>query len=72
MIEVLLVVHARGKFSSGCGSLDNLPETGQMITINGRDHKVLGVTQSNGARRPKPLRRPIVDVEPLPGNRTES
>ena len=72
MIEVIFVVHARGKVSTGSGSLDNLPEVNQLITINSRDHKVLSVTQHKGVKYPKPLHRPIVDVEPLPDNRTES
>ena len=71
MIEVIFVVHALGNLTTGSGSLANLPEIGQMITMNNRDHKVLAV-QTMGPKRPNPLRRPIIDVEPLPENRTES
>ena len=72
MIEVMLVVHARGKVSAGPGSLDELPQIGQFVTIQGRDHKVLRVTLHKGIKFPKPLHRPIVDVEPLPENRTDT
>ena len=43
MIEVIFVVHALGKVTTGSGSLDKLPEIGQMIAMNSRDHKVLRV-----------------------------
>ena len=72
MIEVIFVVHARGKVTSGSGSLDELPAIGQLITMNSRDHKVLGITLHKGVKRPLPLHRPIIDVEPLPENRTDS
>ncbi|HLK17057.1 MAG TPA: hypothetical protein VKT78_19790 [Fimbriimonadaceae bacterium] len=72
MIEVIFVVHARGKVTSVGGSLDNLPEIGQLVTKNGRQHKVLKVTLHKGVKHPKPLHRPIVDIEPVPENRTES
>ena len=72
MIEVMLVVHARGKISAGPGNLDHLPEIGQLISMNNRDHKVLNVTLHKGVKHPKPLHRPLIDVEPLPEHRTES
>ena len=68
----MLVVHARGKVSAGVGSLDAVPEVGQFVTIKGRDHKVLAVQLNKGVKYPKPLHRPIIDVEPLPENRTDS
>ena len=64
MIEVIFVVHAKGKLTTGSGSLDALPMIGQMISINTRDHKVLAV-QTTKPKRPTQLRRPIIDIEQL-------
>jgi hypothetical protein len=70
MIQVIFVIHALSKVSSGGGSLESLPEIGQMITMNSRDHKVLDV-QTTRPKNGNPLRRPIIDVEPLPENPVE-
>ena len=66
MIEVIFVVHANGKLTtgSGSGSLDVLPMIGQILSINSRDHKVLAV-QTTKPKRPTQLRRPIIDIEQL-------
>ncbi|HLK17055.1 MAG TPA: hypothetical protein VKT78_19780 [Fimbriimonadaceae bacterium] len=71
MIEVIFVVHARGKVTTGAGTVEALPEPGQLIQIRGADHRVLGVitTIYDGTVR---LPKPEIDVEPVPDNRPES
>ena len=64
MIAVIFVVHAQGKVTTGSGSLDKLPEIGQIIKMNARNHKVLAV-QTTKPKGTKQLRRPIIDIKPV-------
>ena len=64
MIEVIFVVHARGKIRTGSGTLDALPEAGQMITVRGQEYKVLK-TRTTATGSLNRLPKPEVDVEPL-------
>ena len=64
MIEVIFLLHAIGKVSTGAGSLESLPQTGQIITVRGREHKVLHVSKTFPGTTQK-LPKPEIDIEPL-------
>ena len=64
MIEVIFVVHARGKVSTRGGSLETLPQRGQMIRIKGTDHKVLSVMETVFGSMNR-LPKPEIEVEPM-------
>ena len=64
MIEVIFLVHARGKVSTRIGSLAMLPGEGQMITIKGNDYKVVAV-QEETFKSTRKLSKPEIDIEPV-------
>ena len=64
MIEVIFVVHAKEKLTTGSGIPDELPEVGLIIKMNGRNYKVLAV-QTTKLKGTKQLRRPIIDITPV-------
>lgn len=65
------MVHARGKLTTGSGTLEEVPQIGQFITMNDREHKVLAV-QTTKPKGSKILRRPIIDIELLNRQRQRS
>jgi hypothetical protein len=64
MIEVIFAIHARGKVSTGGGSLEAIPLMGQIITIRHKEYKVLHVSKTYPGTTQK-LPKPEIDVEPV-------
>ena len=64
MIEVIFIVPAGGKIATGGGSLETLPQKGQVITIKGDDYRILRVPETVH-KSPNKLAKPEIDVEPV-------
>jgi len=67
MIDVIFVIHARGKISTGAAVIGELPEIGQSIQVKGIDRLVTGVMKFFVGTATK-LPKPEIEVVPLSGN----
>ena len=64
MIEVIFVVHAEGKVATIGGTVETVPEAGEIITVRGQEHKVLHVNKTYPGNTQK-LPMPEIYVEPV-------
>lgn len=64
MIEVIFLLHAGGKVATRGGTVETVPEAGEIITVRGHEHKVLHVSKTFPGTTQK-LPKPEIDVEPV-------